>query len=67
MVAMTARRPNRTAERQSGVFNACPECGGRTKPTTDGWSTYMYCEACDAQWRFTMGWVSRVRVPPTPE
>ena len=65
MTAMTTRRPNGSAERRSGVFTSCPDCGGRMRPTTDGWSTYMYCDACDAQWRFSMGWVSRV--PPPPE
>jgi hypothetical protein len=43
-----------------GPFATCPDCGARTEPVSDGWSTLMYCGVCDAHWRFTMGWVSRV-------
>jgi len=63
----TSTRHARPDEHESGVFSTCPECGAHMEPMTDGWSTDMYCAACDARWRFTMGWVSRVRVPPTSE
>jgi hypothetical protein len=68
MVAMETRGYDlQTDEHWKGVFSICPECGERTEPTSDGWSTNMYCAACDVRWRFTMGWVSRLGKAPTSE
>jgi len=44
-----------------GVIDTCPECGSDDLVAVhDGRGTNIFCKACGACWRMSMGWVTRV-------